>query len=382
MLAMRHPLWILNSSLLGLFILSLLLVVLSQERPIRWALLEPTPFIAIKKAVSPIELAKIYENDLFATYRKPFEQAKQKPLEEQFPQPPSPIPVHLPELEAPKFLEPLQISLKGIIIMGDDYKNRAIISNLKTKEENNVRIGDKVEDSQLIRILRNRIIFIRSNGQEEIFYLREKDAKEAPFAQSIERWNGVIAKLNEDSFVVDPEAFKELVPNLSEFINGLDLITVYRKGKSFGVRVGQIEQNSFAGDFGITTGDIITKINNTPVTSLQNRLKIYEEISTMPLGKHITVNLVHNGKESSFAILLQDLEKEAIIMGKGKKAKKAIQQTREDVEKEKRELLQQKYVFAPTVDEIKKREKTTALHKVKRHEEQEKLRQRSTQFDI
>ena len=152
------------------------MVLLTQQKTPRWTAIEPTPYIkTMKKEVSEIEMAKIYDNDLFNTYSKPIEQVTQKPLEQQLPAAPTPLSVHIQEPPSPNFLDPLGIVLKGIITTGDDQKDRAIIAVTKTKVESTLSVGDKIEDCQLIRILRNKaIILIRSNGQEEIFYFEKK----------------------------------------------------------------------------------------------------------------------------------------------------------------------------------------------------------------
>jgi len=95
----------------------------------------------------------------------------------------------------PKFLDPLDITLKGIIVLvHNDSKNRAIIADNKTNKELTYKVGSAIEDAQLIRILSNKVIFLRSNGQQEVLYLREKDAELDPVYTIIDNWDGIIQK--------------------------------------------------------------------------------------------------------------------------------------------------------------------------------------------
>src|SRR5579859_852805 len=258
---MRHPLWLLNSSLLILLLITISIIMLSQQKIPRWVSMEPAPYIkSVKKEVSEIEMAKIYTNDLFNTYSKPELAVVKKTLDQTMPAPPTPQQVRALEPIKVSFLDPLAITLKGIIIMADEFSSRVIIANNKTKAESIIKIGDKIEDSQLIRIFKNKAIFIRSNGQEETFYVREKDAKEDQGAQTLDQWDSAIRRLTDNTYQVDPQEFIEFVPDLGQFINSLDLITVYRKGKPFGLHVGAMDPMSFGREFGIKSGDIIRTI--------------------------------------------------------------------------------------------------------------------------
>lgn len=380
---MRHPFWILNSTLLLLFIIAICIVLLTQQRPPRWESIEPTAYIKpLKKDVSKTEVAKIYENDLFDTYKKPLEELKKKPLEYELPSPPMPQQTIIPEPPTPVFLDPLQITLKGIIIMGNDQKNRVIIEDNKTKQEMNFKIGDRIDDAQIIRVFRNRAILVRSNGQEEILYLREKDAKAMPMAASPDRWESVIKKTGDYRFSVDPDAFIEQVSSLAQLIESLDMTTVYRKGKAIGIRIGTITPESCGHEFGLEFGDIIVEINKKPVTSVQKRLEIYKNIITMPLAGKIEVILLRNNQPLSLNIKIEELGKTGAIRLEAPRIQEKPIKTVEDIEEEKVNILKQKQIFAPTIDEIRKREKKTILKKVKRKELKQEAAKRPPKLDI
>lgn len=55
-----------------------------------------------------------------------------------------------------------------------------MIADNKTNQEGTFKVGDTVQDAQLIRIFSNKIILLRNNGQQEVLYLREQDAKLIP----------------------------------------------------------------------------------------------------------------------------------------------------------------------------------------------------------
>lgn len=178
---MKYPLWILNSSLLFFTLLVLCFAFVSRQRvPVRESIVPEEAAPLFDQESLKINIAKIYENDLFGTYVKemPTPTEDQK-VGEALPPPPTPKAPVTPEIPRPQFLDPLNISLKGIIVfVHDSSKNRAIIENNQTKQEASYQLGNNIEDAQLIRILSNKVIFLRSNGQQEVLYLKERDAQD------------------------------------------------------------------------------------------------------------------------------------------------------------------------------------------------------------
>src|SRR5258708_7440748 len=192
---MRHPFWIVNLGLLSLVLVAFAFVYLSSIKvPMRESI-EPTQALPRKELKVAINIKKIYEDDLFGTYTKELPQLKRLDAVIPFPEPPVQERIVAPKVIEPEFLDPLQVTLKGIIVVGsNDSKNRAMIQDNKTTQEGTYKVGDIIQDAQLIRIFKNKIIFLRLNGQQEILYLREQDAKIDPAYSLAHEWDTVIKK--------------------------------------------------------------------------------------------------------------------------------------------------------------------------------------------
>ncbi len=362
---MRHPLWILNSSLLVLLLLALGFIFFSRQYPPSREELEPdTPVKTIKKEISKVNITKIYENDLFGTYKKEFPAPTGPEDVESLPEPPAPRQVRVPAIPKPKFLDPLDITLKGIIILvRDDSKNRAIIADNKTNKELTYKVGSTIEDAQLIRILSNKVIFLRSNGQQEVLYLREKDAELDPVYTIIDNWDGIIQKEVENEFTIDVQRFLFRVNNLAQFIDLLDLTTVYKKGRSIGVRVGKTENSTLAQKLGFETGDIIITVQDIPADTTENRFKIYKMITVMREEENIRVEIQRGENNIIVRYTLQAmLKKEGKKEGEEEEKKQPVKLiTAETLKKEKIKTLRQKHKFAPTLRDIRKQERRNML---------------------
>lgn len=307
---MKQPVWFLNSSLLILFFMShLLLFILQKAVPRRISISVGKIEVEAKQDVFPVDIVKIYEHDIFGTYQPPI-----VPIEPtvDLTVPPIPIPPKfiipdVPVEKAPTFFAPLDVVLKGVIFVKDDPASCiAIVQLKKTKEEHNYQVGDLIEDAQILKILSNRIIIIRSNGQQETLYLREEDAI-SDFNTEVKSDPKLIVEDSSDNkYIINIDEFVKKIHNLGEFINLLDLTTVYKQGKSFGFRIGKIDKDSLASLLGFKREDIIVKIDNYHVDDLANRMQVYDHILQKKAGEIVEVILLRNDERCILRYALID----------------------------------------------------------------------------
>ncbi len=359
---MRHPVWILNS-ILFLFVLSAIIFVLFSRppRPI-WEDLEIGSVQPLQKKVSEINISKIYDYDLFDTYQR-IEQPIQAPDQVvQVPEAPQPNPLVIPEEPKPQFLEPLKITLKGlIVVVNDDTKNRAIIADNTTKQETVYKIGDSIEDAQLIKVVNNKAIFLRSNGQQEVLYLRQKDAQTDPSYAVIEGWKGIAQKITDTDYRINRTELLERVTSLAQFIDLLEITTVYKQGVSVGCRIGKIKPGSLGTELGLQADDIITYINGISVADSKDRVIIYKQIAALQTKDTITVQLLRNKAEITVQYTVIDNPSLQELGGSSTKGKTAaVPSTQEQLQ-----LLQERHQFAPTLRDIRAQEHENMVKKGK-----------------
>jgi type II secretory pathway component PulC len=354
---MRHPFWIVNSSLLALLVISLGFVVFSRpQTPKPRKIKQQKTFIPSTK-ITPVNIEQIYNNDIFDTYHQIIAPAKEPSYVKPIPAPPQPSNVTIPEEPKQPFLPPLDVTLKGIMTVDDESMSVAIIADNKTKKDESYKVGDPIEDAQVIRILTNRIILIRSNGQQETLYLREKDVINDPaFAQHKDDWVHVAKQVSPDHYLLDHEAFVKIIPSLAHLIDIFDITTVYKEGKSIGCRIGVIPENSLGSALGLSSYMVIKKIGNLEITNTEERLKVYEQITNLSFGDSFSIELLDKNKEHTLNYRLHDLKDPFKIENTKEKEEKetGILQgpSEEELEKERIALLKEKYKFAPTTQEL------------------------------
>jgi type II secretory pathway component PulC len=200
-----------------------------------------------------------------------------------------------PEPKKQDFIAALTITVKGIIIGDDEAKNVTMIED-ETKKEGLYHLGDKIKDAQIIKIARNRIVFLRANGQQEIFFLRKDDPLLEP--ETDEKWNYIIKKTGDNSFEIDPFNFAHEVESLGNFIERISVIgTASQNGSPVGVRIGELEKDELGTRLGLEKNDIIVSINQFATADLKNRLSLYDKITAMNLNDSITAKVNRSGKD-------------------------------------------------------------------------------------
>jgi len=353
---MRHPLWILNSTLLILLIIVLAYIIVAQQALPEREDIEPVPYTKpARPKVSEVNIRKIYEDDLFGTYSHEIAMPEQTQDIPNLPTPPSPKMAQPLNWPKPQFLEPLSIVLKGIIIVGNDQAlNSAIITDKKTNRETTYRVGDSMEDAQLLKIFNNKIVLLRSNGQQEVIYLRENDAKLDPAYSLIEGWNDVIQKRGVNEYKISPNEFTKRVLSLAAFIDLLDITTVYNNGISVGLRIGRAPNMSLGQALGLQDKDIIIAINDIPMDDTANRFELYKEIVAGSTDS-ITVKLIRDNHEIVITYKLELFRKTGDTTQVSSNESSTVQKHPTD---QQIKLLKEHHEFAPTIDEIRRRDRT------------------------
>lgn len=303
---MKQQTWILNSSLLVIFgILVITNMLLKQELPkLRLA---PVTLEETEKKNLPlqIEVDKIYSNDIFDTYAFATTQPIKKSLITPIPERKSPEITAVPEIKKPDFIEPLGVTLKGIILSSDDSGSVAMFAD-ETNKESIYHLGDRVKDGQIIRISRNKVVVIRANGQQEIFLLRKVEIpEEAPAS----KWQFTVKKIDDLNFEIDPSEFKKEITSLGSLIENLSLGTAYKNNNAVGLRLGKVDPASIGPALGLNEHDIINSVNTIKTANVKDRIKIYDDITQMKIGDVIKVSLNRNGREINLNYKLSKIPK-------------------------------------------------------------------------
>jgi len=310
---MKQPLWLLNSSVLLMFICAWIIAYALEEKPVKPTPITPKEDVQLEEQdAHKVSIARIYENDLFGTYVPQPEPKPQKPqIQADPPQPPQPKKVEQPAQSEPSFLAPLEVTLKGVIFANDESQTRAIIADTQSQEEQLYQVGDSIKDADVVYIGKEKVILMRSNGQQETLFTSQAEAEADPgHPKHTSEWGTIIEKTDTTTYQVDPEAFTQAIPHLAYMLDELDMTTAFKNGQAVGARIGNIENSSLGQALGLQSGDIITQIDDTSTDTTQKRVEIYHSILQKSHGDTIRVTLQRDGSMRTLTYVLQKSKEE------------------------------------------------------------------------
>ncbi|MCK4265027.1 hypothetical protein KAW80_01565 [Candidatus Babeliales bacterium] len=299
---MKQELWQLNSSMLVIFFLILSTsIIIKQTIPSlrlpKQLLLEiPT------EEHKDIKIEDIYTNDLFETYVPTT--AEEKQLINPIPEPRShealPLPAKLPVT----LLPPLDIKLKGILFSSESMKNIALLED-ETGKEQSYAVGEKIKDAQIAKIVPEKVIIFRNNGQQEIIYLKEKDEQIEGINEV--NWSNTVNKVDDFEFTIDPSRFKTMVSSLGQLFEDLNLITAYKDDIPYGIRIGKLKEKTVGLVLGLREKDVITEVNNTKVIELKDRYQTLKSIVNTQINDEIIIKILRDKKNINLSYKLANL---------------------------------------------------------------------------
>ncbi|MBA3751307.1 hypothetical protein H0X06_00700 [Candidatus Dependentiae bacterium] len=310
---MKSPLWIINSTLTVIFLGVLIFILFSLP-----SIIERPPLAPLEGALKHAPLKRdgqkqpdtrfIHEeHDLFGTYRPailPEKVVEQLPM---IPQPPAPKIIMPPQRPPVHFLEPLPITINGIIASSNEARSQVTILNNTTKKTESYSVGDKLFDAYLIRIFPKKIIIIRSNGQQETLFMYPADAQRELENLKDVSWDTIVQRQSELIYLVNPKTFAQRISSLAQFIDMLDITTALKNDKTLGIRIGTIDQKSIGVALGFAPGDTIIKINDIAPLSTNSRMDLYDTITGLSVGNIIKVHIIRKNQIIVHEYLLDTL---------------------------------------------------------------------------
>lgn len=301
----------LNIGLLFVFLVSLIVIFFTQKSLPNRKTIDfrgRTAAVTLPQEIPVIDLKKIYENDVFQTYQEEPIPVEPGPPAISLDPPTPPGPKQSPSVFPSKlqFIEPLKVELTGIIYDSDNLNsNRVILDNRL------YAVGDMISDAEIIKIYKNKIILLRSNGQLETIFLRSSEMTLDRAMESKTSWDDVVYKIDENNFVIDPVTIKDYFINGAQFIESLNLTTVAIQGVAVGSRIGVMSQDSIGSAIGLHYGDVILNINNMAVKTTKDRKNVYNVIRDLiskDEGAKVQIRLIRNQMPVEINFILEPIE--------------------------------------------------------------------------
>lgn len=213
--------------------------------------------------------------------------------------PPSPKPEKEPEKISilkpvpPPALDSL-VKLKGIIYFYEGG-SCAVIGGKKKNEEIICKVGDIVENAEIVKINENEVVFMY-NGKEEHIELKKglapagltevqpginagipSSAGSSANARVVNPVGAVSPKFAEPVSVNFEKTIADL-QNDKKLMRNLNVTPNVQEGKVDGFRISNIPSGSLPYQYGLRDGDVLRRVNGVSIDSMATGFSVYNKI--------------------------------------------------------------------------------------------------------
>ena len=200
------------------------------------------------------------------------------------------IQINVDELEPTK----LGLALLGTV-SGTGGFDFAVIEEKDKKKQGLFKEGDSVAAATIIRIMRG-IVVLRVADRDEILKMEEGDHRSEVGGRRSEV-RGIKNVIKVKKTDID-NAFK----NMGKMLAQVRIRPYFSSGKPDGFMVSRIKPGSIFQKMGMQNGDIIQGVDNEPIKSPDEMMKLYNKMKS---GSAINLNIKRKGRQEELKYIFQ-----------------------------------------------------------------------------
>ena len=197
----------------------------------------------------------------------------------------------------------LKLKLWGTVT-GQDERAYAVIEDTKAREQNLYRAGDSIQNAIVKLILREKVV-LRVNDRDEILAMEEASGSSsgpgAGMRRDLASMNAATPpKLPISSYPrkirLQSAQIQQAMENLGQLMEQAQLRPHIENGQPAGISITGIKPNAIFRRMRLRNGDIITGVNGNSIESVEDAVKVVEQLST---GSNIQLQIKRRGREQT-----------------------------------------------------------------------------------
>lgn len=204
------------------------------------------------------------------------------------------------EEEEPEETEPeetkLNLKLWGTV-SGSKGRTYAVIEDKKERKQNLYREGDMIQSAIIKRIDREQVL-LSVNNRDEILKMEEPKSSSAPLPKKIERPRAKKRKARSRNIKISRSEIEEAMSDVTELMKGARI-----KPHRDGLAMSSVKRNSIFRKLGLRSGDILTGVDETPIKSADDALKLYDSLKS---ESEVNLNIKRRGREQTIKYNIEE----------------------------------------------------------------------------
>jgi general secretion pathway protein C len=211
---------------------------------------------------------------------------------------------------APKPVEErrdLDIRLRGTIISPQSNQSYAILETIKTRQQDLYRVGDQIDDAELVEVAPEEIHLLRdgtveklkivdtdtgstSNAQPALRNPRQQRAtRTAPKPET----SKIAQAVGANRFIVNREVLNQDISDLYSLMSQVHVQPFLKDNQPHGFRVSSVQPNGVFYQLGIRNNDVVVKLNGVAVRQPDDIMGLYRQIQELDT---VTVEVERRGR--------------------------------------------------------------------------------------
>ncbi len=199
----------------------------------------------------------------------------------------------------------LGLKLLGTIVGNPDKLSRAIIYNSRSGKYVLLKLGDKIGNAKLEKVLRDQVILNVGGKRERLVVKSESYQKNfkgrIDRIKSISSSQGIVKSSSGDVYTLSRDELNKAFDNLPSLLSGATAIP-YRRGNIKGFLLRDVRPNSIYSKVGLRRGDIVVSVNNHALQNTSQLMQLYNDVRNQ---SEIKMKIVRHNRERVLTYYLE-----------------------------------------------------------------------------
>ena len=197
----------------------------------------------------------------------------------------------------------MKLKLWGTVT-GQNGRAYAVIEDTKTRKQNLYHAGDTIQNATVKLILREKVV-LNVDNRDEILAMEEIRGRRsastgASRARSLAASSTQDRKLPVSSYPrkikLRSDQIQSAMENIGQLMDQATLRPHIENGQAAGISITGIKPNAVFRRMRLRNGDVITGVNGNSIDSVEDAVKVFEELST---GSNIQLQIKRRGREQT-----------------------------------------------------------------------------------
>ncbi len=172
----------------------------------------------------------------------------------------------------------------------------AVIEEAKNRTQSLFRTGDTIQNATVKLILREKVV-LNVDGRDEILEIEELNVQKRRGVSAISsRSRGDVKPLRAQKITLRRSQIQSAMENVSDLMSQVKIRPHFENGQPDGLTLSSLKPRSIFRKMGLRNGDIITGIDGSPIQTVDDALKFYENLTS---SSNVALQLKRRGREKA-----------------------------------------------------------------------------------